>query len=76
MKKRIKYTDEPMEFRIIPDFLPPPEQLVKRMRKMKVTLELPVPTVDSFSRRAGKRAYQKLMTELLDVYARKLDGRK
>jgi len=76
MKKRIRYTDEPMEFTIIPDFLPPPEQLVKRMRKMKVTLELPVPTVDSFSKRAGKRAYQELMTELLDVYAQKLDGRK
>ncbi|MCC6239364.1 MAG: DUF2283 domain-containing protein [Phycisphaerales bacterium] len=27
MKKRIKYTDEPMEFTIIPDFLPPPGQL-------------------------------------------------
>jgi len=76
MKKRTKYNDEPMKFRIIPDFLPPPQQLIKRMRKMKVTLELPVPTVNSFSRSAGKRSYQKLMSDLLDVYAQKLDRRK
>ncbi len=76
MKKRIKETNEPMKFTIIPDFLPAPEELVKRTRKMKVTLVVPVPTVDSFSRRAGKRAYQELMTELLDVYAQKLDARK
>jgi hypothetical protein len=27
MSKRIKYTDEPMEAKVIPDFLPPPGKL-------------------------------------------------
>lgn len=63
-----------MEVSVIPDFLPPPDQLMKRMRRVKVTLDLPEPTIDSFTRRAGKRPYKELMTELLDGYAQKLDA--
>lgn len=29
MSRKIKYTDEPMEAKVIPDFLPPPGQLRK-----------------------------------------------
>lgn len=28
MKKKINYTDEPIEFEVIEDFLPPPDQLI------------------------------------------------
>jgi hypothetical protein len=41
MKRRIKYTDEPMgDVRIIRDFLPPPEQLVLKEDNVKVTISL------------------------------------
>lgn len=70
MKKRIKYTDEPMEFTIIPDFLPPPEELAKRLKKVKVTLEVDALTAEVFRQQAGGRNdASKLMGKLLDVYA-------
>lgn len=37
MKKAIKYTDEPIEAKIISDFLPPPEELRFRQTALKVT---------------------------------------
>jgi hypothetical protein len=54
MKKRVKYSDEPMEFTVIPDFLPPPEELVRRKRKVRVTLEVREPTVALF-RKKGRQ---------------------
>ena len=71
MKKPTKYTDEPMQFRIIEDFLPSPQQLVRRTRKVKVTLEVGQPTVEMFRRKAGPSAdgYRRMMGELLDFYA-------
>ena len=73
MKKRTKYTDEPMEFEIIEDFLPPPQQLVRRTRKVKVTVEVGEPTVEIFRKKAGRSAdgYRRMMGELLDFYATK-----
>jgi hypothetical protein len=56
MKKRTKYTDEPIDFKIVEDFLPSPEQLVRRTRKVKVTLEVGEPTVEMFRRKAGRSA--------------------
>jgi hypothetical protein len=71
MKKRIKYTDEPMEFTIIPDFLPPPEELRKRLKKVKVTVEVDAPTVRVFREKAGGRGddSRRMMGKLLDLYA-------
>jgi len=71
MRKRIKYTNEPMQFKIVEDFLPPPEQLVRRTRKVKVTLEVTEPTVELFRKKAGRSAngYRRMMEELLDFYA-------
>jgi hypothetical protein len=62
-----------MEFKIIEDFLPPPEQLVRRTRKVKVTLEVGEPTVELFRRKAGRSVdgYRRMMGELLDFYATK-----
>jgi len=53
------------------DSLPPPEQLVRRTRKVKVTLEVAEPTVAIFRKKAGKSAsaYRRMMGELLDFYA-------
>jgi uncharacterized protein YuzE len=40
MKKRIKYTDEPMEAHVIPDFLPPPDKLRLRRSAVRVTYDV------------------------------------
>jgi hypothetical protein len=67
-----------MEFRIIEDSLPPPEELRLRMRKVKVTVEVDAPTVAAFRRKAGRGpgGYRRMMGELLDAYAdRRLVGR-
>ena len=71
MSKRIKYTDEPMKFTIVEDFLPPPEELRLRLRKVKVTVEVDPPTVEVFRKRAGRDAGagRRMMGKLLDMYA-------
>ena len=71
MKKRIKYTDEPMEFTIVPDFLPPPEELRLRLKKVKITLEVDAPTMDVFRTKAGGKPEdsRRMMGKLLDLYA-------
>ena len=74
MKKRIKYTDEPLgDLRVVPDFLPPPEDLVFREDNVKVTISLSKSSVEFFKREASKHhtQYQKMIRELLDSYVAK-----
>ncbi len=71
MKNKIKYTDEPMdEVEIIPDFLPPPEQLAFKEETVTVTLALSKRSIDFFKRQANRHQiqYQKLIRRLLDEY--------
>lgn len=72
MKKRIKYTDEPIgKIRIIDNFLPPPEKLVFKNKTVKVTMELSKPSVDYFKRMAHKYhvPYQRMIRNVIDAYA-------
>jgi len=72
MKKKIKYTDEPLgELRVVEDFLPPPEELVFKEENVKVTISLSKSSVDFFKREAKKHRtpYQKMIRKLLDLYA-------
>jgi predicted DNA binding CopG/RHH family protein len=71
MKKKINYTDEPLEMERIKDFLPRPEQLALKEPTVKVTLSLSRGTVDFFKSSARKHGsrYQKMIRRLLDVYA-------
>ena len=72
MKKRIKYTDEPMgEFRIVKNFLPPPERLVLKDDNVKVTISLSKTSIEFFKRMAKKNntQYQKMIRSVLDLYA-------
>ncbi len=72
MKGRIKYTDEPMgELKIIRDFLPPPEQLVLKEDKVKVTISLSKSSIDFFKKQATKHhtSYQKMIRRVVDYYA-------
>jgi hypothetical protein len=72
MSAKIKYTDEPLgKLRVIPDFLPPPEDLVFREEGIKVTLALSKRSVEFFKREAAKHhtQYQRMIRRLLDAYA-------
>src|SRR2546430_17265630 len=71
MRSRIKYTDEPLgRIRVLPDFLPPPDQLVFRDEPVKVTIALSKQSVDFFKREAERHGtqYQRMIRRLLDAY--------
>ncbi len=73
MKKRIRYTDEPLgRLRVVVDFLPPPRKLAfKKEEGVKVTMTLTKSSVEFF-KRAGRRyhaPYQKMIRTLVDAYA-------
>ena len=70
MKRRIKYTDEPLDFKIIDDFLPPPDKLTLKREKVKVTITLSKESVDFFKKYAKKQRfpYQKMIRRVLDYY--------
>ena len=84
MKKRIRYSDEPIgpvEWRtscapedsaqIVPDFLPPPEELAREDDGIKVTLALSRRSVDFFKAEAQRQncSYQRMIRRLVDSYA-------
>jgi predicted DNA binding CopG/RHH family protein len=72
MKKKIKYTDEPMgKVKVVSDFLPSPEELVLKDETVKVTISLSKTSVDFFKNEAKKynTQYQKMIRRLLDEYA-------
>jgi hypothetical protein len=72
MKKRIKYTNEPIgEVHVVRDFLPPPDQLVFREEAIKVTLALSRRGVEFFKAEAARHRtqYQEMIRRLLDQYA-------
>jgi hypothetical protein len=72
MSAKIKYTNESIgKPKVIPDFLPPPEDLVFRDEGVKVTLALSRRSVEFFKREAEKHntQYQRMIRRLLDAYA-------
>jgi hypothetical protein len=71
MKTRIRYTDEPLgDVKIIPDFLPSPEDLAFREESVKVTISLSRKSVEFFKTEAAKHhtQYQRMIRQLLDAY--------
>jgi predicted DNA binding CopG/RHH family protein len=74
MKKRIRYTDEPMgELRVVKDFLPPPDRLVLKEDNVKITISLSKSSIDFFKTEAKKQrtSYQKMIRRVIDVYTEK-----
>ncbi len=72
MKRKIKYTDEPLDdLQVVDDLLPPPEDLVFKEENIKVTMSLSKSSVEFFKREAKKHRtqYQKMIRRLLDLYA-------
>ena len=72
MSAKIRYTDEPLgNLRVVPDFLPRPEDLVFREEGVKVTIALSKRSVEFFKSEAQKynTQYQRMIRRLLDAYA-------
>ncbi len=71
MKKKIKYTNEPLgDVKVIDDFLPPPGELVFNEEQVKITIGLSKTAVNFFKKEAKKHhtQYQKMIRHLLDLY--------
>ncbi len=70
MKSTINYTNEPIEARVISDFLPKPENLILKEKKTRVTLTLTKKSLDFFKLAAKKHkaSYQAMIRRLLDFY--------
>ncbi|MBI2590461.1 MAG: BrnA antitoxin family protein [Candidatus Blackburnbacteria bacterium] len=70
MKKKIVYTDEPIEAKVIENFLPSPDKLVFKEKKTKVTLTLSQKSLDFFKGAAKKHgaSYQAMIRRLIDYY--------
>ncbi len=71
MSAKTKYTDELIgKVKVIPDFLPAPEELAFKEDTVKVTISLSKESIDFFKAQAKKHhtQYQKMIRRLLDVY--------
>jgi len=77
MSAKIRYTDEPLgKLKVVPDFLPPPDELAFREEGVKITIALSRRSVEFFKREARKHGtqYQRMIRRLLDTYARHHSG--
>ena len=71
MNKPIRCSDEPLgAIRVVPGFLPSPEQLVLKNESTKVTISPSSKSVDFFKEAARKHPmqYQEMIRQLLDEY--------
>ncbi|MBI2985957.1 MAG: CopG family transcriptional regulator [Deltaproteobacteria bacterium] len=71
MSAKTKYTDELLgDLRVIPDFLPSPDELAFREEGVKVTIALSKKSVEFFKSEAAKHRtqYQRMIRRLLDAY--------
>ena len=71
MSKTIQYSNEPIgDLKLIPDFLPSPEELALKQQNTKITISLSSESVAYFKATAKKHhmQYQKMIRQLLDEY--------
>ena len=71
MSRKTKYSDEPLgKMKVVQDFLPSPEELVRREDTVKVTIALSKSSIAFFKREAERHntQYQKMIRRLLDAY--------
>ncbi|MFC1569616.1 CopG family transcriptional regulator [bacterium] len=74
MKKKIRYTNEPMgDLKIVSDFLPSPEELAYKEETVKVTISLSKSSIEYFKELAVqyRTPYQQMIRKLLDEYTRR-----
>ena len=79
MKEKTIYTNAPENIRKsisngekVIDFLPPPDQLIRKIPKVKITITLNSQSINFFKQSAkmNKVKYQTMINEVLDQYAR------
>ena len=84
-KKNKIYTEAPIsvskairEGEIVTDFLPPPDKLVRREPKVKITIAVNSGSIDFFKKYARKNnvKYQTMINEVLDKYVQKYSEKK
>ncbi|MHB8790284.1 MAG: CopG family transcriptional regulator [Desulfobulbaceae bacterium] len=77
MSAKIKYTNEPLDAKVIQDFLPSPEELAFREEGVKVTISLSKKSIDFFKSEASKHhtQYQRMIRRLIDTYVDAYDKR-
>jgi predicted DNA binding CopG/RHH family protein len=70
MNAKTRYTNEPIEARVIRDFLPHPKELAFREEGVKVTIALSKKSVEFFKSEAAKHQtqYQRMIRRLIDTY--------
>ena len=82
-KGKKNYTETPksvsralIEGEIIADFLPPPEKLIRKEPKVKITITLNSGSVDFFKKHAKQNnvKYQTMINEVLDKYVQRYKG--
>ncbi len=58
------------DLRAVKDFLPPPDQLILKEDRVKVTISLSKGSVEFFKKEARKQrtSYQKMIRRVIDVY--------
>lgn len=58
------------ELKVVKDFLPPPDQLILKEDRVKVTISLSKGSVEFFKKEAKKQriSYQKMIRRIIDVY--------
>jgi predicted DNA binding CopG/RHH family protein len=85
MKRKIIYTEAPVDVsgeiakgEIIDDFLPPPEKLVRKESKTKITITLNSGSVEFFKKHAKENnvKYQTMINEVLDRYVQRYKKQK
>lgn len=71
--KKVNYTDEKIDLKVIKDFLPKPKDLVLKEKKKRVTLLLSQESLDYFKLEARKHgaSYQSMIRQLIDYYVSK-----
>jgi predicted DNA binding CopG/RHH family protein len=78
MKKKIIYNDAPEDLILsiekskrVKDFLPPPEDLILKEKKTRITIALSEKSVSFFKRESKKNGipYQTMINKVLDLYA-------
>ena len=70
MKKKTRNNDEPINLRVIEDYLPSPEHLMAKEENVKVMITLSKSSVDFFKKyaRATHSHYQTMVRKVIDYY--------
>jgi len=71
MKRKIDPNMPFGKITIVPDFLPPPHELIFRREEVKITLALSRRSVEFFKKQArlNHAKYQRMIREVVDRYA-------